>query len=80
VLQVAAPAVAPHESHGHVGVGVDQTGHEHLAGAVDGAVKFPGRAKGPHRSDFGALHRHKGVLQHRIRRVHRHNGGVRKQN
>ena len=75
-MQVAASAVAPHEGHGHVGVGVDKAGHHHLAGAVDHPLKLPRGALRPHRGNFGPLHRHKGVFENGGRRVHGHGGDV----
>ena len=43
VLEVVAVAVAPHGGHGHMAVGVDKAGHEHVALAVDLLLKGRGR-------------------------------------
>ena len=76
VLQIVTPAVAPHQGHRHMGVAVYKAGHEHLALALHHPVKGSLRAHRPHGDDFRSLHRHKGVLQHRLGRVHGHSGDV----
>ena len=77
-VQVASPAVAPHQGHGQVGVGVDKAGEEHLPGAVHHPVKGPLGGLSPHGGDLRPLYRHIGVFQHLRRPVHGHNGHVRK--
>ena len=79
-MQVAAPAIAPHQGHGQVGVGVDQAGQEHFARPVDDPVKVPPGADGSHGGDGGPIHRHIGVLQHRPRPVHGDGGDIGKKN
>ena len=69
-LEVTAPAVAPQEGHGHVGVGVHQAGHEDVALAVDLPVELPLGAVGAHRGNGLPLHGHKGVFQEGAGLVH----------
>ena len=76
VLQIVTPAVTPHQGHRHMGVAVYKAGHEHLALALHHPVKGSLRAHRPHGDDFCSLHRHKGVLQHRLGGVHGHSGDV----
>ena len=79
-VQVAPAAVAPHQGHGHVGVGVDEAGHQHLASAVDDLVEGPGGPLRPHIGDLAPLHRHKGVGQHRPALVQEDGGDVLNEN
>ena len=76
VVQVVSASVPPQEGHGHMSVGVDQAGHEHLAGPVNDPVKLPLGAGSAHRGDFCALHRYKCVFQDRLGRVHGHSGDM----
>ena len=61
VLEVVAVAVAPHGGHGHVAVGVDKAGHEHVAPAVDLLLKGAPGALGADGADLRPLHHHIGV-------------------
>ena len=78
-LQVVSPAVAPHESHGQVGVRVDKAGHEHLARAVNDPVKFALRTALPHIGDLLPLHGYKCTLQWGAACVHGQDGNVGKE-
>ena len=80
VLKVVPPAIAPEQSHRHMGVTVDQAGQQRLALSVDHPVKLPTGMLLPHRGDLRPLHRHTGVLDHRPVRVHGHSGNISEQN
>ena len=75
-LQVAAPAVPPHEGHGQMGVGVDEAGHHHLARAVHYPVKVALGTVGAHIGDGGALHLDIAVFENGPRLVHQNGGDV----
>ena len=76
VLKVVPPTVPPHEGHGQVGVGVDQAGHHHLAGAVQDLIVHPLGALGPHVGDPGSLHGDIAVFQGGERLVQEQSGDV----
>ena len=72
-LQVVAAAVAPHQGHGEVGVGVHKTGHEYFPGGVHLTV---GALLGPDGTDVGdlpAADEDIAVLQYGARLVHAQN-------
>ena len=74
-----AVAIAPHGGHGHMGVGVDQTGHEDAPLAVNDPRKGSGGLFGAHRGDLAALHRHKGVGENGAAGVHEYGGDILKE-
>ena len=81
-LQVVAAAVAPHQGHGGVAVGVHQTGHQYLpAAAVDDLTVVPGGGgTGGEGGDLSVLHHQMGVLQHVAALVHGDDGEILQQN
>ena len=76
-VQVVAAAVSAHEHHGHMAVGVDQTGHQYLLVlAVDDLVKVASGSTSGHFDNLTVFHNEIGVLQHVQILVHGDDGKV----
>ena len=76
-LEVVAAAVAPHQGHGRVAVGVDQAGHQNLSAApVDDLGEIACGGAGGHLLNLSVLHDQVGVLQNLTVPVHGDDGKV----